>query len=1492
MAFMRGGQSSAQALSLPLHMRRTYVRFFPWVALAITSLPQAEDLVDSWPCFLADPAVKRISSPAPSSSQLMNVYMAIVFTAGFFFLWGLGIYGSRPFLCTVHFRASPLSSFSSPLWIWVGILSVFLLTSALLAAGSAFFGVLVMICAVLAGALDQQGIFRPVTGILGRCCWGWFSLASQPLLAPGVDTLQFLPGPDPYGLQPLFGTTSETPVSLQTNLQVSTLPSPPPHEIFQGFSANHAVLITPQGLVYVEVPVFADAATYRRLVGLQADPPPGGGIMRLWQPLPLLPHVQFLEIHCLAAQAPCVLDFRPMGWRIMTVCVDPPVSACSAVQAAVASGADVPEEWIEDCHASRLGVLHRERAVRPSAPLLGGPPFVLLFFPHVFGVDDSSSDGQVGGGASLNPDHTVLPPLREESGGRTPPLTSQVAAASNHSGPISAIAAGAQYGAILDTEAEPDHDLDGAAYRPCAPIWWLRPILFLAYGTLVPRTVIGFGFGLLAVVDAVQIHSAPASSRDVVLAPDAAVDAARLATPAAHRRLQSIWYHFGDFGYGNLWPVPGSTAHDLRFSLKVWHPEQSHTVELLGATDAVAAASEVRTLAGRTGRTQVYAAAGGLPAGQVHLVAAPRDRSHVTVFFDAGVEVWCVDVPRHTNSEYLLSVACSLSGRKGLASTDALQMSSTVSTPLRNGDVLGVRLETDPVEVDLSEHLLAQADTSASVWLDPVRHFTLLTAASGATTYQIARSAEVDVRLLRGLVRHVEGPGGTFLELPVSALLRRPVWTHCALDLDHVVFRVTEAWDPNDVGLFFVFRGTFPSYSDFVRHLRQDPSPGARWLRSIRPYGVTVLSWEHTQLHRPRGSSFWYVHCSADIARAQLHHVRYVGRQPSIIRLRAPPQWPRAQHRWHRGTQTDAAQEYLLQGATIWQSIPRPFTCELGRYPDTPSALDNLWCSAWQIRCVVPCIPGHLLWAIRDGDRLLGMCTTSITWDLVAATLRISMWELPQAFLHGDGSVWPYPKELSTVAHKCVSVSHDTAEAVSCLGQDPPATTPAAPSGASERGMWPFCLYAALRRPWLGFLCAVIKAHAVRLDEHIPSAADAPCTAAMPFRDYRDPTRTCTMSWTLELSRQTHGFAVEPNVLGRYIERFCSGPEVLIQFWRPGQSSVLLQERVRSASRYLEEHLGRLGYLRDVHELCIAFDTSNHALDVILVPPTGGTWWILQDQVGRELLRPVTRYYVDNVRFRILTISPEGIGQAVCPSYQVRQSLPLPQGARGRVTRDHPEFEGGFRQGILHIAAAAAASLRGRMLLLGYLLGLQVVAAAPSASSTSLVPSQSGTQPLPTTMRIWTYNVRSPLDLPWRGEGYPTRWLHEYVCDLFKIHPSSGASEEQVHHLLFVPRSAIAGPQPRYWLLHIEDRACVIPGQHPFDWDIVAQHIQDLYTGLRIPPTRPALGIQSQLFLPDYPLPDRIGHSDSSRCSPYGDQPGYLGARTLGCAWPFLSVCA
>ena len=134
---------------------------------------------------------------------------------------------------------------------------------------------------VLAAALEQQGRFRALQGVLGRCSLGWFSLGSQPLVLHNVDALQFAHGPEPAQVQPLFGASLEPPFTLDTLMQISASPAGPPVEVFSGFSAHHAVLFTPNGLLYVEVPVFADANTYRRLVALQASPTADGGIMRV-----------------------------------------------------------------------------------------------------------------------------------------------------------------------------------------------------------------------------------------------------------------------------------------------------------------------------------------------------------------------------------------------------------------------------------------------------------------------------------------------------------------------------------------------------------------------------------------------------------------------------------------------------------------------------------------------------------------------------------------------------------------------------------------------------------------------------------------------------------------------------------------------------------------------------------------------------------------------------------------------------------------------------------------------------------------------------------------------------------------------------------------------------------------------------------------------------------------------------------------------------------
>ena len=94
---------------------------------------------------------------------------------------------------------------------------------------------------VLAAALEQQGRFRALQGVLGRCSLGWFSLGSQPLILHNVYALQFAHGPEPAQVQPLFGASLEPPFTLDTLMQVSATPAGPPVELFSGFSANHAV---------------------------------------------------------------------------------------------------------------------------------------------------------------------------------------------------------------------------------------------------------------------------------------------------------------------------------------------------------------------------------------------------------------------------------------------------------------------------------------------------------------------------------------------------------------------------------------------------------------------------------------------------------------------------------------------------------------------------------------------------------------------------------------------------------------------------------------------------------------------------------------------------------------------------------------------------------------------------------------------------------------------------------------------------------------------------------------------------------------------------------------------------------------------------------------------------------------------------------------------------------------------------------------------------
>ncbi|CAE7783050.1 unnamed protein product [Symbiodinium sp. CCMP2592] len=129
-------------------------------------------------------------------------------------------------------------------------------------------------------------------------------------------------------------------------------------------------------------------------------------------------------------------------------------------------------------------------------------------------------------------------------------------------------------------------------------------------------------------------------------------------------------------------------------------------------------------------------------------------------------------------------------------------------------------------------------------------------------------------------------------------------------------------------------------------------------------------------------------------------------------------------------------------------------------------------------------------------------------------------------------------------------------------------------------------------------------------------------------------------------------------------------------------------------------------------------------------------------------------------------------------------------------------------------------------------------------------------------MRIWTLNVPVPVDLPWRPQGYPTRWLRELMCRLHHIddpgefRSTLSSPGGTVQHVLFVPIVPTTHPTARFWLLHWGDAAVVTFGHTPFHWDVVSAHIRALFPGGPLPDRCPALSFAGQFYPPGAPLPD------------------------------------
>ena len=230
----------------------------------------------------------------------------------------------------------------------------------------------------------------------------------------------------------------------------------------------------------------------------------------------------------------------------MTTCVEPPVTPLRALEIAIDDGRDLPSDWPTTCRAGGFGILHKEIAVSATQPLPGGPPFVLLFFPHIFTHDDISSEGAVGGYDAW--DHSVraedtLPPMLPGQVGSSLSMPSLQDWA-----PLPAEAPHTANSPAYDIVEDATHAAGSLPERPAPDVSYTRATRLGRFlgGVLLglhtsPRVV--FGLCLCQVALAMTTQSEPSSPRVVVESPKPALDAARLAPPPAHQRLQTLWQH-------------------------------------------------------------------------------------------------------------------------------------------------------------------------------------------------------------------------------------------------------------------------------------------------------------------------------------------------------------------------------------------------------------------------------------------------------------------------------------------------------------------------------------------------------------------------------------------------------------------------------------------------------------------------------------------------------------------------------------------------------------------------------------------------------------------------------------------------------------------------------------------------------------------------------------------------------------------------------------
>ena len=434
-------------------------------------------------------------------------------------------------------------------------------------------------------------------------------------------------------MQPVAQDSLPRPPTLEDRFASSLDRTTSAEVAFHEVSGNNAVVISTNGLVYAEVPTFADHKMIRT-AALQAyvqhDPDAIGALhfARIMPPLDGLPAIQFAAIHCVGTDEPSVVDMRAVGGSIVAWSVPAYALPFYCITAAVrAAGDPDPRHPLHSrIQLGQVLVLNRERSIDAFSPLSSAFPRAL-----------------------------VLVPRRP-----VPAVATEVEAVSDSPGPS---------------------DSASAAWRPSVyltgllcGIWTARAKTIGALSCLV--LLADGGRSMPAEHTPHPKGWQPVTAEPYTLSKDSA-------SVIDHSRLAAFW-NLGEPDEA-VWQRVGGGLYDdasSEFCLEAFVPGTWLTSSLQYTATFACLRGLLSQLALVPGRCEPVLVQPQASRRSVQFVAPTQDPQARTILVDLGTAVFCLDVPKANAGAFVLAALAERYPRR----TFRLDVASRLS--LRHGDVV------------------------------------------------------------------------------------------------------------------------------------------------------------------------------------------------------------------------------------------------------------------------------------------------------------------------------------------------------------------------------------------------------------------------------------------------------------------------------------------------------------------------------------------------------------------------------------------------------------------------------------------------------------------------------------------------------------------------------------------------------------------------------------------------------------------------------------